>query len=41
MPTSWMQRQAGEVGKRLAQANIVCHRADPGRKAPVLIPRPW
>ncbi len=38
MPASWMQRQAAEVGKRLAQANIAIATAlIPGRKAPVLI----
>jgi NAD(P) transhydrogenase subunit alpha len=38
MPAAWMQRQAGEVGKRLAQANIAIATAlIPGRKAPVLI----
>jgi NAD(P) transhydrogenase subunit alpha len=38
MPASWMQRQAAEVGKRLAQANIAISTAlIPGRKAPVLI----
>jgi NAD(P) transhydrogenase subunit alpha len=38
MPAAWMQRQAAEVGKRLAQANIAIATAlIPGRKAPVLI----
>jgi NAD(P) transhydrogenase subunit alpha len=38
MPAAWMQRQAVEVGKRLAQANIAIATAlIPGRKAPVLI----
>jgi NAD(P) transhydrogenase subunit alpha len=38
MPASWMKRQAIEVGKRLAQANIAITTAlIPGRKAPVLI----
>jgi NAD(P) transhydrogenase subunit alpha len=38
MPASWMQRQAAEVAKRIAQADIVISTAlIPGRKAPVLI----
>ncbi len=38
MPASWMARQAAEVGKRMAQANIAITTAlIPGRKAPVLI----
>jgi NAD(P) transhydrogenase subunit alpha len=38
MPPSWMQRQAAEVAKRIALADIVISTAlIPGRKAPVLI----
>ncbi|MCE2969800.1 MAG: NAD(P) transhydrogenase subunit alpha [Burkholderiales bacterium] len=38
MPASWMQRQAAEVAKRIAQADIVITTAlIPGRKAPVLV----
>ena len=38
MPPSWMQRQAAEVAKRIAQADIVVTTAlIPGRKAPVLV----
>jgi NAD(P) transhydrogenase subunit alpha len=38
MPAAWMQRQAAEVAKRIAQADIVVSTAlIPGRKAPVLI----
>lgn len=38
MPATWMARQAAEVGKRMAQANIAITTAlIPGRKAPVLI----
>src|SRR5512134_617462 len=38
MPASWMQRQAAEVAKRIAAADIVISTAlIPGRKAPVLI----
>ena len=38
MPPAWMQRQAAEVAKRIAQADIVISTAlIPGRKAPVLI----
>ena len=38
MPASWMQRQAAEVAKRIAQADIVVTTAlIPGRKAPVLV----
>ena len=40
MPKSWMDRQAVEVAKRLAMADIVITTAlIPGRKAPVLISR--
>jgi len=38
MPASWMQRQAAEVAKRIAQADIVVTTAlIPGRKAPILV----
>jgi NAD(P) transhydrogenase subunit alpha len=38
MPASWMQRQAAEVAKRIAQADIAITTAlIPGRKAPLLI----
>jgi NAD(P) transhydrogenase subunit alpha len=38
MPAAWMQRQAAEVAKRVAQADIVISTAlIPGRKAPILI----
>src|SRR5204862_1739505 len=38
MPASWMQRQAAEVAKRIAQADIVVTTAlIPGRKAPTLV----
>jgi H+-translocating NAD(P) transhydrogenase subunit alpha len=38
MPPSWMQRQAAEVAKRIAAADIVITTAlIPGRKAPVLV----
>ena len=38
MPESWMKRQAAEVAKRIAQADIVISTAlIPGRKAPTLI----
>lgn len=38
MPESWMKRQAAEVAKRIAAADIVITTAlIPGRKAPVLI----
>ncbi len=38
MPQSWMTRQAAEVAKRIAQADIVITTAlIPGRKAPVLV----
>ena len=38
MPESWMKRQAAEVAKRVAQADVVISTAlIPGRKAPVLI----
>jgi NAD(P) transhydrogenase subunit alpha len=38
MPQAWMQRQAAEVAKRIAQADIVVTTAlIPGRKAPVLV----
>jgi len=38
MPASWMTRQAAEVAKRIAQADIVVTTAlIPGRKAPVLV----
>jgi NAD(P) transhydrogenase subunit alpha len=38
MPAAWMQRQAAEVAKRIAQADIVISTAlIPGRKAPVLV----
>ena len=38
MPASWMQRQAAEVAKRIAQADIAVSTAlIPGRKAPILI----
>lgn len=38
MPASWMQRQAAEVAKRIALADIVITTAlIPGRKAPVLV----
>jgi H+-translocating NAD(P) transhydrogenase subunit alpha len=38
MPPAWMQRQAAEVAKRIAQADIVVTTAlIPGRKAPVLV----
>ena len=38
MPAAWMQRQAAEVAKRIAAADIVISTAlIPGRKAPVLI----
>jgi NAD(P) transhydrogenase subunit alpha len=38
MPAAWMQRQAAEVAKRIAQADIVITTAlIPGRKAPVLV----
>src|SRR5499427_4386004 len=38
MPAAWMQRQAAEVAKRIAQADIVISTAlIPGRKAPILI----
>jgi len=38
MPPSWMQRQAAEVAKRIALADIVVTTAlIPGRKAPVLV----
>ncbi len=38
MPEGWMKRQAAEVAKRIAQADIVISTAlIPGRKAPVLI----
>jgi NAD(P) transhydrogenase subunit alpha len=38
MPAAWMQRQAAEVAKRIAQADIVVTTAlIPGRKAPVLV----
>ncbi len=38
MPESWMQRQAAEVAKRIAAADIVISTAlIPGRKAPTLI----
>lgn len=38
MPASWMQRQAAEVAKRIAQADVVISTAlIPGRKAPTLI----
>jgi len=38
MPESWMKRQAAEVAKRIAQADVVISTAlIPGRKAPVLI----
>ena len=38
MPASWMQRQAAEVAKRIAAADMVITTAlIPGRKAPVLV----
>ncbi|HTT10859.1 MAG TPA: NAD(P) transhydrogenase subunit alpha [Burkholderiaceae bacterium] len=38
MPASWMQRQAAEVAKRIALADIAISTAlIPGRKAPILI----
>jgi NAD(P) transhydrogenase subunit alpha len=38
MPAAWMQRQAAEVAKRIAAADIAISTAlIPGRKAPVLI----
>jgi len=38
MPAAWMQRQAAEVAKRVAAADIVISTAlIPGRKAPVLL----
>ncbi len=38
MPAAWMQRQAAEVAKRIAAADIVITTAlIPGRKAPVLV----
>jgi NAD(P) transhydrogenase subunit alpha len=38
MPASWMQRQAAEVAKRIAAADVVITTAlIPGRKAPVLV----
>ena len=38
MPESWMKRQAAEVAKRIAQADIVITTAlIPGRRAPVLV----
>jgi NAD(P) transhydrogenase subunit alpha len=38
MPASWMSRQAAEVAKRIALADIVVTTAlIPGRKAPVLV----
>jgi len=38
MPENWMKRQAAEVAKRIAQADIVISTAlIPGRKAPTLI----
>ena len=38
MPPSWLQRQAAEVAKRVAQADVVISTAlIPGRAAPVLI----
>jgi NAD(P) transhydrogenase subunit alpha len=38
MPPAWMQRQAAEVAKRIALADIVITTAlIPGRKAPVLV----
>ncbi len=38
MPARWMQRQAAEVAKRIAQADVVISTAlIPGRKAPTLI----
>lgn len=38
MPEAWMKRQAAEVAKRIAQADIVISTAlIPGRKAPTLI----
>ena len=38
MPEAWMKRQAAEVAKRIAQADIVITTAlIPGRKAPVLV----
>ncbi|MEY3668990.1 MAG: putative transhydrogenase subunit alpha part 1, partial [Pseudomonadota bacterium] len=38
MPEGWMKRQAAEVAKRIAQADIVISTAlIPGRKAPILI----
>ncbi len=38
MPAAWMKRQAAEVAKRIAQADIVITTAlIPGRKAPVLV----
>ncbi|MEF9944327.1 MAG: NAD(P)(+) transhydrogenase (Re/Si-specific) subunit alpha, partial [Burkholderiaceae bacterium] len=38
MPASWMARQAAEVAKRIAAADIVITTAlIPGRKAPVLV----
>jgi len=38
MPASWMQRQAAEVAKRIAAADIVITTAlIPGRRAPVLV----
>jgi H+-translocating NAD(P) transhydrogenase subunit alpha len=38
MPAAWMQRQAAEVARRIAQADIVITTAlIPGRKAPVLV----
>ena len=38
MPEAWMKRQAAEVAKRIAQADIVVSTAlIPGRKAPTLI----
>ena len=38
MPPAWMARQAAEVAKRIAQADIVITTAlIPGRKAPVLV----
>lgn len=38
MPAAWMQRQAAEVAKRIAQADIVVTTAlIPGRKAPLLV----
>jgi H+-translocating NAD(P) transhydrogenase subunit alpha len=38
MPEAWMKRQAAEVAKRIAQADIVITTAlIPGRKAPILV----